>query len=546
MRRRGPLLRAGRAAHIWASLVAAIPLILFAPSPQTAGAQSQQIAFGRIMYQQHCASCHEDPQDRTPPRSLLAQLSPEAIVTALLTGAMKIQGERLGAEQIHAIALFLTGKAVGTASEKESKPNNCTDTALIQVAATQWNGWGRDLDNSRYQPNPGFAAQDVGKLKPKWAFGYPGIMTYGQPTIIGDRIYVSSMTGRVFSLNARTGCTYWSFDARGAVRTAISIGAVSLDSTTKLAAYFADEQGSVYAVDAISGQPFWQIKSDEHPLARIIGAPVFDAGHLYVPVSSPEEFVSRNPSYPCCTFRGSVSALDAATGKVIWKTYVISEPPKPLKKNTAGTQMFGPAGAAIWSAPTVDKKRNLLYVGTGNSYTEVDTNGADAILAIELETGKVRWIHQFTAHDDYLMGCEDPRQYIANCPSKLGRDLDFGSSPILRRLPDGREVVLAGQKSGMLYALDPDNDGKLLWQVSAGRGGALGGIEWGPAADDQNVYVAISDVMTREFGPAGGLAAFKIASGSASGTRRLPRRPVQEACAAAQQRNRPPLLSFRA
>ena len=184
-----------------------------------------------------------------------------------------------------------------------------------------------------------------------------------------------------------------------------------------------------------------------------------------------------------------------------------------LKKNTAGTQMFGPAGAAIWSAPTVDKKRNLLYVGTGNSYTEVDTNGADAILAIELETGKVRWVHQFTAHDDYLMGCEDPRQYIANCPSKLGRDLDFGSSPILRRLPDGREVVLAGQKSGMLYALDPDNDGKLLWQVSAGRGGALGGIEWGPAADDQNVYVAISDVMTREFSPAGGLAAFKIASG---------------------------------
>ena len=185
MKRRRSLLRAGWAAHIWASLVAAIALILFAPSPQTARAQSQQIAFGRIMYQQRCASCHEDPQDRTPPRSLLAQLSPEAIVTALLTGTMKIQGERLGAEQIHAIALFLTGKAVGTASEKESKPNNCTDKAPIQVAATQWNGWGRDLDNSRYQPSPGFAAQDLGKLKLKWAFGYPGIMTYGQPTIMG-------------------------------------------------------------------------------------------------------------------------------------------------------------------------------------------------------------------------------------------------------------------------------------------------------------------------------------------------------------------------
>jgi polyvinyl alcohol dehydrogenase (cytochrome) len=229
---------------------------------------------------------------------------------------MKIQGERLGAGEIHAIAQFLTGKAVGDASGTQPEANNCNDHPPIDFAATQWNGWGRDLDNSRYQPDPGFGREDVRKLKVKWAFGYPGIMTYGQPTIMGDRLFVSSMTGRVFSLNVRTGCTYWSFDARAGVRTAISISALLLDSSTKLAAYFADEQGFVYAVDAMSEQLFWQMKPDEHPLARIIGAPAFDSGRLYVPVSSPEEAVSRNPNYPCCTFRGSVSALDAATGKL--------------------------------------------------------------------------------------------------------------------------------------------------------------------------------------------------------------------------------------
>jgi polyvinyl alcohol dehydrogenase (cytochrome) len=494
-----------------APLFMAAALVVFPLSPTATRAQSQQVAFGAAIYRTNCASCHDDPQDRTPPRSLLASRPPEAIVAALLTGVMKAQGERLGAEEIHAIALFLTGKAVsaaGAVSETRAEANNCDHRAAIDVVAPQWNGWGRDLDNSRYQPSPGLAAEEVPKLKLKWAFGYPGIMTYGQPTIVGDRLFVSSMTGRVFSLNARTGCTYWSFDARAGVRTAISIGAVPAAASVKFAAYFADEQGFVYAVDAESGTLLWQMKPDEHRWARIVGAPALDAGRLYVPVSSPEEAVSRNAVYPCCSFRGNVSAIDAATGKLIWKAYAISEPPRPFKKNAAGTQMYGPAGAAIWSAPTIDRQRHVLYAGTGNSYTEVETNGADAILAIELETGGVKWIRQFTVHDDYLMGCGGAR--LANCPGTVGPDFDFGSSPILRMLPDGKQVVLAGQKSGMLYALDPDDQGKVLWQVSAGRGSALGGIEWGPAADEQNVYVAISDVMSR---PSGGLTAFKITNG---------------------------------
>jgi polyvinyl alcohol dehydrogenase (cytochrome) len=513
MRRRERILVLERGAAT-APLLIATALVLFPLSPTATRAQSQQVAFGATMYRVNCASCHDDPQDRTPPRSLLASLPPEAIVTALLTGVMKTQGERLGAEEIHAIALFLTGKAVGAVSETRAESNNCDDHAAIDLDAPQWNGWGRDLDNSRYQPSPGLAVEEVPKLKLKWAFGYPGIMTYGQPTILGDRLFVSSMTGRVFSLNARTGCTYWSFDAGAGVRTAISIGAVPTASSVKFAAYFADEQGFVYAVDAVSGKLLWQMKPDEHRWARIIGAPALDAGRLYVPVSSPEEAVSRNANYPCCTFRGNVSAIDAATGKLIWKAYAISEPPQPFKKNAAGTQMYGPAGAAIWSAPTIDRKRNVLYVGTGNSYTEVETNGTDAILAIELETGGVKWIRQFATHDDFLMGCGDARlrgtRYVANCPSTVGPDFDFGSSPILRTLPDGKQVVLVGQKSGMLYALDPDDQGKVLWQVSAGKGSALGGIEWGPAADEQNVYVAISDVVSH---PSGGLTAFKITNG---------------------------------
>ena len=253
------------------------------------------------------------------------------------------------------------------------------------------------------------------------------------------------------------------------------------------------------------------MKLDDQPVARITGSPVLHRDRLYVPVSSIEEVTGRSDKYECCKFRGSMAALDAFTGKLIWKTYSIPEEPKPYKKNSAGTQLYGPAGAAIWSAPTLDLKRGVLYAGTGNSYTDVPTGGPDAIIAFDLATGKIRWVNQVLPNDNFLVGCRQPG--VGNCPKEAGPDFDFGSSVILRKLPNGKDVILAGNKAGILFALDPDNQGKKLWENKVGSGTARGGIEWGFAADATTAYIPVADppILPSERKP--GLSAVKIATG---------------------------------
>ncbi len=392
----------------------------------------------------------------------------------------------------------------------ELKPNPCPDTGgPIELSGSIWNGWGRDLDNSHYQPNPGFQLADVPKLKLKWAFAYAGGRANGQPTVIGSRVFVTSESGHVYALNAMSGCTYWTFESPGPARTAITIAAVPHSSPAKFAAFFGDEKAFVYALDALTGKQLWKTRVEEHPIARITGAPVFYRDRLYVPVSSIEEFSAAMAKYECCTFRGSLVAMDASAGKVLWKTYVIPNAPQPLRKSTAGTQLYGPAGGGIWSAPTIDPGRNLVYAGTGDSYTDAETKMTDAIVAFDLDKGAIQWANQITANDNFII-CQKPGE--GNCPQTLGPDYDFGSSIILRKPGGGRAVLLAGQKSGVIMALDPQDRGKVLWQAKVGQGSALGGIEWGIAADDQNVYVPVSDVNAKTDAKPG-LTALKIATG---------------------------------
>jgi polyvinyl alcohol dehydrogenase (cytochrome) len=244
-------------------------------------------------------------------------------------------------------------------------------------------------------------------------------------------------------------------------------------------------------------------------MARITGAPTYHNGRLYVPVSSVEEVPGGNEKYPCCTFRGSVVALDAATGKQIWKSYMITEEPKIVGKNAIGTPIWKPAGAAIWTSPTIDAEKNRVYVATGNAYTSPAAATSDAVVALEMSDGKIAWVQQVTPNDAYLVRCKPG---VGNCPEEMGPDFDFGNSPILRTLPGGRRVISLGQKSGVVYGIAPDENGKKLWEMRAGKGGELGGIEWGSAADERNIYVPVSDVL----GPseqAGGLLAFDLATG---------------------------------
>jgi len=423
---------------------------------------------------------------------------------------MKEWAFELNPDQIRALAVFVTGKQPGASGQGNLNENFCKDPGgPINLNGSQWNGWGRDLDNSRYQPKPGIKLEEVPRLKVKWAWTHPGPMATGQPTIIGDRLFVTTEVGQLYSLNSQTGCTYWTMNAGAGLRSAMIVGTLPGASKAKFALYFGDHKSNVQAVDAATGELLWKTKVEEHRLSRITGSPMLYRNRLYVPVSSIEEVTGTDAKYECCKFRGSLVALDAYTGEILWKSFTVQEEAKPFKKNSSGTQMYGPAGGAIWSAPTLDLKRKLIYVGTGNSYTDVPTGHSDAIIAFDLNTGKLKWANQVTPKDNFLVGCRQPG--VGNCPEEAGPDYDFGSSPIVRTLPGGKQVILAGQKSGVIYSLDPDHEGKILWQVRLGAGGALGGIEWGFAADAQNVYVPVADVFGAGRKP--GITALRTATG---------------------------------
>jgi len=463
------------------------------------------------IYQAKCAMCHDKPTGRIPPRAQIVKRSNEDIIQSLTTGSMKQWAEGFSAAQISALASYLTGKQAGSIAQPGTNQNMCKEPAgPISLKEPLWNGWGRDLDNTHYQPKPGIKPEDVPRLKVKWAWTHPGPMATGQPTIIGDRLFVTTEAGQLFSLNAQTGCTYWNVNTGAGLRSAVSVGPLPAGSKAKFAIYFGDQKSNVTALDAETGELLWKTKVEDHLMSRITGSPVLYRDRLYVPVSSVEEVTGRDAKYPCCKFRGSLVLLDAYTGKLLWKSFTVQEEPKPFKINSAGTQMYGPAGGAIWSAPTLDLKRKVVYVATGNSYTDVPTGHSDAIIAFDMETGKLKWVNQVTPKDNFLVGCRQPG--VGNCPEDAGPDYDFGSSPVIRSLPGGKQIILAGQKSGVIYALDPDHQGKILWQQRLGAGGALGGIEWGFAVDEKNVYVPMADVS----GPARkpGITALNFATGA--------------------------------
>jgi len=445
---------------------------------------------GAAVYKQRCAACHDNGVGRAPRADALKQMSPENVQTALTSGVMMVQGILMTNEEVRTVSEFVTGKKFS--AEELPRQAFCRTSGAWPsdpLTAPHWTGWG-GADNRREQSASmaGLNAADVPKLKLKWAFGIPGVLrAYGQPTVAGGRVFIGTGSRKVFSLDAATGCIHWSFNAESGVRTAISIGRIA----DRWAAYFGDQTGFAYAVDARNGELIWKTRVEDYPGALITGAPALYDGRLYVPVSSGEEVLGAGANYECCKFRGSVSSLDAATGKVIWKSYTIPEEPHKVRKNKNGVDQWGPSGAGVWSAPTIDPKRYAIYVTTGDSYSDPAARTSDAFVAFDMQTGKLLWSRQMTEGDAFNVACGG---LGANCPDEKGPDFDFGASPILVNLANGKRALIAGQKSGVVHAVDPDQQGEVLWQKRIGHGSAAGGIEWGSAADDQNVYVALSDV----------------------------------------------------
>jgi polyvinyl alcohol dehydrogenase (cytochrome) len=484
---------------------------------------------GAALYSRYCAPCHEsgDKDIRAPARSVMRAMAFEEVLRTINTGSMaSIAKERTSAERM-AIAAFVTGKVA-----ENLAPPGLTDIAgqcapnsvgfPQPLDGPRWNGWGADPGNSRFQPlaMAGLTPDQVPRLRLKWAFGFPGASAaIAQPAIVGGVLFVGGGDRKVYALDAKSGCTRWVFATEAPVRTAISVGPVS--GTDQFAVFFGDLRANAYAVNAATGALLWKIRVEDHPVARITGAPTLYSGVLYVPVSSIEEVTGSQPSYQCCSFRGSVVALDAATGQQIWKGYTIPEAPHPTNKNAVGTQLYGPSGAAVWSAPTIDVARQALYVATGDSYSNPPAETSDAIVALDLKTGRMLWHRQATASDSFVVACFGADK--TNCPENHGPDHDFGQSPILVSLRDGQRELVIGQKSGIVHALDPDQEGKILWQTRIGKGGSLGGIMWGSAADQDRVYVANSDMRfvfdgTRRLDPSagGGLFGLDLATGKIS------------------------------
>jgi polyvinyl alcohol dehydrogenase (cytochrome) len=462
---------------------------------------------GEMLFRDHCAGCHNGASEaRAPAPDVLRQRSAAAILEILANGSMRIQGATLNGVERRSIAEYLAGTTLA-GDPTGASHGRCETPAKFLMSGPSWNGWGASLKNRREQSRvaAGLNAALVPRLKLKWAFGFPdSTSAWAQPTVVGGWIFVGSQNGSVYALDAKSGCIRWVFSADGGVRTAISVGARAGGA----AIYFGDTGAQAYALDAASGELLWKTKIEEHPLARITGAPALYRGRLYVPVSSYEESQGARPDYGCCTFRGSLSSLDAKSGKVLWRTYMISGEPQPRGKSSSGATLYGPAGAPIWSAPTVDAGHGLIYVGTGNSYSGAAAPTSDAVVAINL-SGKIEWVKQLFAQDVFVSGCRLKNEN-ANCADQSGPDFDIGNSPILATLQHGRRAIVVGQKSGIGWALDPDKRGEVIWQYRAGVGGALGGIEWGSAVDSDHAYFAVSDIS----GPTpGGLHAVSLQSG---------------------------------
>ena len=485
---------------------------------QATASVSTEQGFG--LFQQRCVGCHGNPAfEKAPAPSALREMPPERILDALTSGTMKSVGDTLTEQQRRLVSESVAGRLIGSAASGDARamPNVCSENPpLADPAQTpSWNGWGADGSNTRFQTSraAGLTAARVPALTLKWAFGFPnGTSAYGQPAIVSGRVFVGTDTGYLYAIDAKSGCVYWSFLTKAGVRSAPTVAAVADQRPARLAVFFGDLKANVYAVDAHTGTQIWMTHVEEHYTARVTGAPTFYAGRLYVPISSWEEFSARTLDYPCCTSRGAVAALDATTGRQIWKQYVVPTP-KPVQKNSKGIQRWAPAGASVWNAPTVDPKRQTIYFGTGDATTYPAAKTSDAVMALDMNTGEVKWSYQVHENDAFLVGCTGGNR-TENCPPTQGPDWDIPASVVLRDLPGGGSVLLVGTKPGDILALDPDGGGSVRWRINvngtiAGNGplppGARrNGVQWGFAADEQTAYFGLT---------AGAVAAVAIASG---------------------------------
>jgi polyvinyl alcohol dehydrogenase (cytochrome) len=452
---------------------------------------------GAALYDQHCGICHDKGLSKAPARNILQLLSPESMLAAIETGIMRDQAAVMNADQRLDVVEFLVGKPDG----KPILLARCdaTDDWFDFAQPPAATGWGQRLDNSRHidAARAGLTGDGLDALEVKWVFDYPrATRARSHPALAGGGLFVGSQSGTVYALDRKTGCVRWTFDAGAEVRTGITVAPFA-ETGGRAVGFFGDILARTHAIDLTDGTALWKTKLDDHHNATATAQPVYFEGMVFQSVSSLEVVPAANPNYACCSFRGSVVTLDAATGAMLRKTYTISEPPAEVGRNNVGTPILAPSGAPVWNTPALDTTLRRLYFGTGENYSSPANDSSDAIIAMEIDTGQIAWITQTTARDAWNLACMPFIENQTNCPAEDGPDLDFGAPPIL--IEDGdRRVLVAGQKSGVAYGMDPV-DGRILWRRQVGRGGVQGGVHFGMAADGSTVYVPISDYSDEDW-----------------------------------------------
>jgi polyvinyl alcohol dehydrogenase (cytochrome) len=432
-----------------------------------------------------CYNCHKDSAATLAPGlAIMSAMTPRAILASLNNGKMRQQAAAMSAEERTAVAEWITKtKIKTTAFPKEAY----TPFSLAaNTHAFDNSGWGNNKEGTGFRTTQqaGISVANVGSLKLKWAFAFPdATIVRSKPAIIGDWLIVGGQFGDVFALNRHTGKIGWHFTASAAIRGAISI----VQNGNVTTAFFADNSTNVYALNVNTGKLIWSKRAGFDPQSSNTGSVVVYNGKVFVPISSIEVGSAANGNYNCCISSGGVVALDTRTGNKIWQYRILPKATETGKKKN-GKPIYGPSGAPVWCSPTVDVKRGLLYIGTGQNYSYPASTTSDAIQALDIKTGKMIWNFQATKGDTYNVACP----YFDNCPDLKSPDFDFGMAPILIQQKDGKEILVAGQKSGIVYGISPVS-GKPIWQTRIGKGGKLGGIHWGMATDKNLAYAANAD-----------------------------------------------------
>ena len=471
--------------------------------PATLGSMDEQYAWvgdlgdrdalpGKPLYIEHCAGCHEAQVYKAPHTTWLELMSPQVLYRSITEGIMQSQAAHLSGGDKQHIVEYITQMRLGD-------PDAGPAVAWCEASASEFStldenhltGWGHDTRRYVSSDAAGFDRSQIDNLELKWSFGFPAsTRARSQPTIAMGAVFVGSQDGTVYAFDLETGCVRWTFAARAEVRTGITLGKRGPEGIPT--AYFGDIIANLYALDAKTGELVWHTSPDDHHSATLTGTPAFANGNLYVPVSSLEVVTAANPEYACCTFRGHVIAVNGDDGSVLWDSYAIPNTPISTGDTAAGTKIFAPSGAPVWTSPTIDVDRNLLIFGTGENYSSPADQNSDAVIAVRLDTGERLWSRQTFPDDAWNVACmmvDNP-----NCPEEDGPDYDQASSPLLVDIGAGKTVVVAGQKDGRVFALDWETGQNKLWEVKLGRGSIQGGVHFGMAADGTTVYVPINDM----------------------------------------------------